>query len=81
MRENDRLDVLMRNMKECRRKSAARWVKYCRSSTKGPEIVSCGTRLIPRLLIVTERGVNRHGTLVSVTYCDSTIRGNFGITE
>ena len=43
--------------------------------------MSCGTRLILRLLIVTERGVNRHGTLVSVTSCDSTIRGNFGSTE
>ena len=49
MRDNNGLDVLMRVMKECRKRSAARWFKYCHSSTKGPEIVSCGTRLIPRV--------------------------------
>ena len=34
-----------------------------------------------RLLIVPERGIDRHGTIVSATSCDSTIRGNFGSTE
>ena len=71
----------MRDRKECRRKSAASWFKYCHSSTNGPTIVHCDTRFIPRLLIITERGIDGRGTLVSMTSCDSTIRGHFGSTE
>ena len=46
MREDSSLGFVMMNRKECQRMSVARCSKYYHLSTKDPEIVSCGTRLM-----------------------------------
>ena len=51
----------------------------------GLSIVTQALR-VPRLCVVVRGSqsgalIVRHGTLVSVTSCDSTIRGHFGSTE